>query len=120
MMASVKAMMDNTDDFIFFKDRNHVFTGASQTLVALTPPVEHWAELIGKTDYDLFPEEYADAYYELEKQVFSGVAVAHEVQGVLRKDGSKGWVDNRKYPIRDDAGAIIGLFGVARDISELS
>ena len=120
MVASVKAMMDNTDDFIFFKDRNHVFTGASQTLVALTPPVEHWAELIGKTDYDLFPEEYADAYYELEKQVFSGVAVAHEVQGVLRKDGSKGWVDNRKYPIRDAAGAIIGLFGVARDISELS
>ena len=32
MMANFKAMMDNTDDFIFFKDRNHVFTGASQTL----------------------------------------------------------------------------------------
>lgn len=120
MMASFKAMMDNTDDFIFFKDRNHVFTGASQTLVALTAPVEHWTELIGKTDYDVFPETYADVYYALEKQVFSGVAVAHEVQEILRKDGSKGWVDNRKYPIHDDAGAIIGLFGIARDISALN
>ena len=120
MMASFKAMMDNTDDFIFFKDRNHVFTGASQTLVALTAPVEHWTELIGKTDYDVFPEAYADVYYALEKQVFSGVAVAHEVQEILRKDGSKGWVDNRKYPIHDDAGAIIGLFGIARDISALN
>lgn len=119
MMANFKAMMDNTDDFIFFKDRNHVFTGASQTLVALTAPVEHWTDLIGKTDYDVFPEEYADVYYELEKKVFSGVAVAHEVQEILRKGGSKGWVDNRKYPIRDDAGTIIGLFGIARDVSDL-
>lgn len=119
MMANFKAMMDNTDDFIFFKDRNHVFTGASQTLVALTAPVEHWTDLIGQTDYDVFPEQYADRYYALEKKVFSGVAVAHEVQEILRKDGSKGWVDNRKYPIRDDAGAIVGLFGIARDISDL-
>lgn len=119
MMANFKAMMENTDDFIFFKDRNHVFSGASQTLVVLTAPAEHWTDLIGKTDYDVFPEEYADIYYELEKKVFSGVPVAHEVQEILRNDGSRGWVDNRKYPIRDDSGEIIGLFGVARDISDL-
>ena len=118
MMANFKAMMDNTDDFIFFKDRNHVYTGASQTLVALTAPVEHWSDLIGQTDYDVFPEEYADNYYELEKKVFSGVPVAHEVQEIMRKDGRKGWVDNRKYPIRDDSGEIVGLFGIARDISD--
>jgi hypothetical protein len=29
-----RAMMENSDDYIYFKDRNHVFTGASQTLVA--------------------------------------------------------------------------------------
>lgn len=119
MMANFKAMMDNTDDFIFFKDRNHVFTGASQTLVALTAPVEHWTDLIGKTDYDVFPEEYADIYYELEKKVFSGVPAAHEVQEILRKESGKGWVDNRKYPIRNDAGEIVGLFGIARDITDL-
>jgi hypothetical protein len=28
--------MENTDDFIYFKDRNHVFTGASQTLVSIS------------------------------------------------------------------------------------
>ncbi len=119
MMANFKAMMENTDDFIFFKDRNHVFTGASQTLVAIAAPAEQWIDLIGRTDYDVFPEAYADIYYELEKKVFSGVPVAHDVQEILRKDGSKGWVDNRKYPIHDDAGAIIGLFGIARDISDL-
>jgi hypothetical protein len=33
MMGNFKAMMDNTDDYIYFKDRNHVFNGASQALV---------------------------------------------------------------------------------------
>lgn len=117
-MVNFKAMMDNTDDIIYFKDRNHVFTAASQTLVSFTDPSEHWSDLIGKTDYDLIPEEYADIYYSLEKQVFSGAQVAHEVQETLDKYGNKGWVDNKKYPIKNDKGEIIGLFGIARDITE--
>lgn len=113
------AMMENTDDFIYFKDRNHVFTGASQTLVSITSPAKHWTDLIGQTDYDVFPEQYADAYYRLEKQVFAGMHVAHEVQGYLANDGHTGWVDNRKYPIADSEGKLIGLFGIARDITDL-
>ena len=118
MMANFKAMMENSDDYIYFKDRNHVFTGASQTLVAITEPSEHWTDLIGKTDYDVFPEEYADIYYELEKQVFSGIEVAHEEQETLDFQGNKGWVDNRKYPIKNAEGDIVGLFGIARDITD--
>jgi len=118
MMANFVAMMENTDDFIFFKDRNHVLTGASQTLVSIAHQTAHWRDLLGKTDYDLFPEAYADMYYRLEKQVFTTGQPVQEVQAYLRTDGRKGWIDNRKYPIRDDAGEIVGLFGVARDITE--
>ena len=117
-MPNFVAMMENTDDFIYFKDRNHVFTGASQTLVHHLAR-EHWTDLIGQTDYDVFPEAYADVYYRLEKQVFAGQLVAHEVQGYLANDGHTGWVDNRKYPIADGEGKIIGLFGIARDITDL-
>jgi len=82
MMLNFKAMMENTDDFIFFKDRNHVLTGASQTLVSITDSATHLSELLGKTDYDLFPEEYADIYYQLEKKVFAGLPVAQAVQEI--------------------------------------
>lgn len=118
MMANFRAMMEITDDYIYFKDRNHVMTGASQTLVAITSPSEHWTDLLGQTDYDIFPEEFADHYYRLEKQVFAGATVAHEIQETLSNDGHKGWVDNRKYPIKDANGEIIGLFGIARDITD--
>lgn len=116
--ASFRAMMENTDDYIYSKDRNHVFTGASQTLVAITSPAEHWTDLLGLTDYDVFPEGYVDIYYRLEKQVFADIRVAHEIQETLDNDGNKGWVDNRKYPIYDDDDGIIGLFGIARVITE--
>lgn len=119
MMANFKAMMDNTDDYIYFKDRNHVFNGASQALVKITQSTQHWTEFLGLTDYDVFLEEYADIYYSLEKEVFAGVDVAHDIQATLLQDGKKGWVNNRKYPIRNNDGEIIGLFGIARDITEL-
>lgn len=115
--AGIAAVMENTDDYICFKDRNHVFTGANQTMVSLCSMDGHSTDLMGQTDYDVLPEELADAYYRLEKQVFAGAPVAHEVQETLGKDGKMGWVDNRKYPIRDASGALIGLYGIARDIT---
>ncbi|SHE22716.1 PAS domain S-box protein [methanotrophic endosymbiont of Bathymodiolus puteoserpentis (Logatchev)] len=118
LLSNFTTMMESSDDYIYFKDRNHVFTGASQTLVALTNPSDHWHDLIGKTDYDVFPEEYADAYYRLEKQVFLGAPVASERQKILDNQGNIGWIDNRKYPIVDNNNEIIGLFGIARDITE--
>ncbi|TCJ14703.1 EAL domain-containing protein [Parasulfuritortus cantonensis] len=117
MTANFRAMMENTDDFIYFKDRHHVLTGASQTLAALVEGTAHWTDLIGRTDYDIFPEALADRYYVLERQVLAGAPVACEIQAYRTRDGRTGWVDNRKYPIRDAAGAVVGLFGVARDVT---
>jgi PAS domain S-box-containing protein len=112
------AMMENTTDFIFFKDKNHVFTGASHTLVALCHPSEHWTDILGCTDYDVFPEKLADLYYSLEKKVLSGVSIAQEIQKFETIDGRSGWVDNRKHLIKNSAGEIIGLYGIARDVTE--
>ncbi len=118
MTARFRALMENTDDFIFFKDRNHVFTAASQNMVAPADPVEGSKDLLGQTDYDIFPEKYADIYYRLEKQVFADKSVASEVHESLKLDGCLAWLDNRKYPILNSHGEIVGLFGVVRDVTE--
>lgn len=115
--TNLKAMMDSSDDFIFFKNANHVLTAASKTLAKICPPFENWTELVGKTDYDIFPEKYADLYYELEKQVYAGEKIANKIHGYITTEGGKGWVDNRKYPIHSDKGLVVGLFGIARDIT---
>ena len=117
MMTNFKAMMESTGDYIYFKDRNHVFIGASQTLATLTNSTGQWSDLLGKTDYDLFSEKDADIYYRLEKQVFAGMNVAHEIQKTSNNAIHSCWIDNRKYPIYNDNGEISGLFGIALDIS---
>jgi len=120
MYDSFLAMLENTDDYIYFKNRNHQFTSASQTIVDITHGISHWSELVGKTDYDVLPREYADIYYTLEKKIFNGcLPMAQEVQPLLNYYGKPGWVDNRKYAMKDKDGHIIGLFGIARDITEL-
>ena len=117
LTANFKAMLNNTDDFIFFKDRNHVFTAASQNMTAALDSERQVISLLGQTDYDLFPEEYADIYYRLEKLVFAGQPVASAVHESPLVDGRMAWFDNRKYPIYDRNGKIIGLFGVSREIT---
>ena len=116
--TSLKAVMENSDDFIFFKNANHIITAASQTLAKVCQPFKNWTDLVGKTDYDIFPEKYADMYYELEKQIYAGKDIACGIHEYVTTEGKKGWVDNRKYPIRSDKGLGIGLFGIARDITE--
>lgn len=117
LIYNFHAMMENTNDFIYFKDRNHVFTAASDSLVSLTS-VDSREDLIGKIDYEVFSQELADEYFLLEKEVFNGdVAVSQKFQPYSDINGNEGWVDNRKYPIKNFKGEIVGLFGIARIIS---
>lgn len=112
------AMLENTDDFMFFKDANHVYKAASATMAKITGHAS-WRELNGKTDYDIFPKEHADNYMRLERELKEGqLDVIRETQPFRDVNGEEGWVDNRKYPVRDADGKFIGLFGVCRIITD--
>jgi diguanylate cyclase (GGDEF)-like protein/PAS domain S-box-containing protein len=115
LLHSFNAMMHNSDDYIYFKDKNHLFTAASDTLLDITS-IKQIQELIGKSDYEIFDRYYADSYYKLEKDVLSGKKeLSQEIQKIQTKDGKTRFIDNRKYPIKDKDGNIIGLFGIARE-----
>ncbi|MGB6689543.1 MAG: PAS domain S-box protein [Terracidiphilus sp.] len=118
LLAGFKAMMEKTDDIIFFKDRNHVFTAASRSLQDAVRPRLAGASLIGLTAYDFLSEAEADAFYLPEKQIFSGAEVTRELQKMVRQNGETRWMDDCKYPIKDESGEIVGLFAIARDITE--
>jgi diguanylate cyclase (GGDEF)-like protein/PAS domain S-box-containing protein len=118
LMANFTAMMENTDDIIFFKDRNHVYTAASRSLQEASRPRLGGGSLIGLTDYDILPEAEADAFYRPEKQILAGADVVRELQKVILPGGEIHWMDDWKYPIKDENGEVIGLFAIARDISD--
>jgi diguanylate cyclase (GGDEF)-like protein/PAS domain S-box-containing protein len=116
---SLKSVMESVDECVYFKDRNHVLTEANlNARMAFSGSAGQPPDLVGLTDYDLLAEPDADASYELEKQIFDGMPLAHEVKEFAGKDGKKTWTDIRKYPVKDSGGEIIGLFGIARDITD--
>jgi len=118
MLTNFNALMDNTDDFIYFKDLNHVFIGASKSLVKTAPQLQHWQNFLGLTSYDVYSEEYADVCYRLEKEIFSGAKFAHDIQEIRLPNDGISWVDNKSFPIKNAQGEITGAFGVAHDITE--
>ncbi|WP_051617327.1 PAS domain S-box protein [Desulfonatronovibrio hydrogenovorans] len=113
-------LLENTTDFIYFKDYNRRIRFCSQAMARITGHSD-WKEVIGKNDFDLFPKETAGIYYHEENQVLEkGIPLLNKVNPYLDEDGRPGWVLTNKWPVFDDSGNnVVGLFGISRDITDL-
>ena len=118
LIASFKSLIEHTDDYIYIKNRNHVILAASRSLPDLTEAAQQADELVGKTDYDIHSEAIADVAYRLESRAFTEGQRVNELQQLQTRDGAQRWIDNRKYPINGPGGEIIGVLGIAPDITE--
>ncbi len=118
LVNSFKTLIEQSTDYIYIKNRNHVILAASQSLHSLSKSAKDRKELVGTTDYDNHPEEAADEYYRLEEKAFVEGRRVNLIQQVQSQDGTTRWIDNRKYPINGPNGEFIGIFGVAPDITE--
>lgn len=111
------SFLDNTSDFIYFKDKDSRFRFASQTLANITG-YANWRDMIGKHDLEVFPPETAKIYYEEELPIFQGgTPLLNQVDPYFDAAGNKGWVSTNKWPLFDADGKVEGLFGISRDIT---
>jgi PAS domain S-box-containing protein len=112
------ALMDNSPDYIFFKDPESRFlrtNWAHARALGISDP----SQATGKSDFDFFPLEDAKNYYEDEKKVFqTGRPLTGRVESVRHAGGELRWCSTTKVPIRDHEGRITGLVGITRDITE--
>ena len=114
----LRTLIDALDDLIFFKDREHRFLLVNAALKRLwNVPLD---EAIGKTDADI-PElrKYAELYAADDENVLqTGQAVVNREEPFNDINGEQGWFLTSKYPLRDDHGAIVGLVGTCRNVTE--
>lgn len=112
-------LMDSLPDSIYFKDREGRFFCLSRAL-ALHFGLKSPEEAIGKTDYDFFPEELARAKDHDEREIVrTGVGIVGKEEKSYVLGGQRRWVLTSKLPLVGNDGAIIGTFGISRDISEM-
>jgi PAS domain S-box-containing protein len=114
----LRELMDNLPDSIFFKDQGSRFVRINKSL-AKRLGLDSPADAIGKTDFDFFTEEHARPAFEDEQEVLrTGAPVSGKEEKETWADGRQRWVLTTRLPLHDPSGAVIGTFGIARDITE--
>jgi PAS domain S-box-containing protein len=113
----LRALIDNMPDYMFVKDHESRFVVANPHL-ARAVGVERADDLLGKSDFDFYPTEIANALYDGEQRVIrSGQPLFnHEVRSV-ESTGNEVDILTTIVPIRDAKSNVIGIAGVGRDIS---
>jgi PAS domain S-box-containing protein len=114
----LRTLIDNLPDNIFVKDAESRFVisnvAHARLLRAKTPD-----EIVGKTDFDIFPRELAASYYDDEQAVIrSGQPLLNREERTIDPQGKTRWLLTTKVPLRDDHGRVIGVAGINRDITE--
>jgi diguanylate cyclase (GGDEF)-like protein/PAS domain S-box-containing protein len=114
-------------DHLYFKDTRSRFVRASAAVIeaARRPRAElrgldvrTEADLRGRSDFDLFTADGAQAAYDVEQQVIdSGAPALGLVERQTWPDQPPSYVVTDKWPLRAPDGSIVGTFGVSRDVT---
>ena len=114
--ALLQAVIEGTSDAVFVKDRTERLILINQVYASLAnKPVE---ELIGRTSQDIWPADAARQFQEQDRKVLNtGLPQTSEFT-VLNSQGQVRTYLTTRDPYRDSQGRIIGISGIARDITE--
>ncbi|MGD1036307.1 MAG: PAS-domain containing protein, partial [Roseiarcus sp.] len=112
---SLQALIDCLPDSLWVKDVNSRFVIANKTTanhIGVAGP----ADLIGKSDLELLPMEFAQQFFADEQRVVqSGRPMLNQEEYAW---GNKTWVSTTKVPLRNDRDEIFAVAGMSRDITE--
>ncbi len=111
-------IVENIPNTIFVKDAETLrfvrFNKAGEQLLGYSRD-----ELLGKSDYDLFPKEIADFFTAKDREVLGGkLLVDIPEESVRTKDKAERILHTKKIPILDETGKPQYLVGISEDITE--
>ena len=111
-----RAVLNNISDLAWLKDRDGRFVVVNQTYARFAGRDDP-AQIIGKTDLDIWPEEYAWTYLAGDADVCISGREQRIEEDMPGPEGVRR-IEVIKTPLRDGSGTIIGTVGIARDITE--
>lgn len=111
----LQAILDNTSAVIYLKDlegRYRLVNREYETLFGISTD-----EVIGKTDHDVFPSEFADAFRANDRHVIEMGRTVETEEIAPQPDGPHTYISS-KFPLRADDGSVIAVGGISTDITE--
>ncbi len=113
----LRTLIDNLPDSIYAKDATGRKTLSNPTdLAHIGAQTE--ADVLGKTDWELFPEEVAKNFYTDDMAVIqTGQPLLNREEQSIDSKGRPHWALTSKIPLRDEEGQVVGLVGIGLDIT---
>ena len=113
--AKNKAIFDSATDFIYIIDCNNKVLFLNQAAAELFN--QEPKDLMGKSIFELFPEEVVKNYSKNLKKVFkTGRSYSSETRIVAGNKES--WISATLSPVIDRKGKVTSVIGISRDITE--
>ena len=113
----LRTLIDNMPDQIYVKDTNGRFIVGNQAAAACIG-VDSPAELIGKSDLELFPGDCGQGFFHDEQAIIrSGQPIVDQLEQNINAAGVHRWFSTTKVPFKDQSGNVIGIVGMSRDVS---
>ncbi|MFZ3046156.1 MAG: PAS domain S-box protein, partial [Desulfatirhabdiaceae bacterium] len=111
-----RTLIDTIPDLIWLKDLNGVYLSCNPTFERFFGARE--SEIIGKTDYDFVDKDLADFFREHDrKSIATGHPSINEERLTFADGGYQGLFETIKTPMFDADGNLVGVLGIARDIT---
>jgi diguanylate cyclase (GGDEF)-like protein/PAS domain S-box-containing protein len=115
----LQALMENTVDSIFIKDRQCRIWRVSRKM-GDSLGITDLNEIYGKTDIELFGEEFGKKTMQDDTEVMeTGTAKTGIIDKHLQPNGEYNWTLSTKLPLKNEKGEIVGLLGITREINDL-
>ena len=112
-----KALLSTIPAFVYFKGRDGNYIAANKAFADMTGTSVD--EIAGKTDYDFFLEERADAYRADDQEVMESGEPKYNIEELTAgADGKPMWISTSKTPFFGHGGIVIGMVGITHDITE--
>ncbi len=102
---------------VYWKDKDGLFLGCNEAQ-AQTFKLKNPKDIIGTTDFDYYPKEYAAKVVENDKMVMSSRQLQTIEEIAVRPGVGKKIYLSKKIPLIDKKDNIIGVLGISFDITE--
>jgi PAS domain S-box-containing protein len=113
----LRALLENVPDVIYFKDRESRFLRVNYAFSAKFGE-SNPEKLVGKTDFDFFTLEHAQAAFDNEQEILrTERPIVNLEEKETWPDGRVTWGSTTKMPFYNEYGQVIGTFGITRDIT---
>jgi PAS domain S-box-containing protein len=111
-----KALLYNLPEKVFHKDRESVYVSCNRNYAVefgLEPE-----QMVGKTDFDLFPPDIAAKYHADDSRIMASGGTEEIEELYCAPTGEERIIRTVKAALRDEPGHVTGILGIFSDITE--